>query len=368
MAQPAGPHSDALARRLRLLRTRHWPDLKITQRQVADALGGLSEALISSWESGSATPPDQRLVAYATLFATRRSARDGRCRLIPDGELTDDEQRERERLVAELRGLRDGPAPVGTRPLRIPLAGPGDEIGGGVWHFPDMRPVTIVCARLPVRMRDQMPYVDPEDPDFVKSYTYADLDALIELFGHVRAVNPATQVAIRAPDEMEADDLTSHLVLLGGVDWNPVLRDALYRLDLPIKQASRRTGDQYDGVFTVTATDGSTQEFAPVLDRQGSRITLREDVAHFYRGDNPHNALRTLTICNGMFGRGTYGAVRALTDARFRDRNEEYLKKRFRGERAYSVITRVPVVIGETVTPDWTVDDNRLYEWPESGE
>src|SRR2546421_4664027 len=90
------------------------------------------------------------------------------------------------------------------------------EAHTGIWYFPDQRPVTIVCARLPKRLRDQMPYADPRDPDYVRSYTYADLDSLIELYGHVRAVNPDSQVGIRTADALESDDHTSHLVLLGG--------------------------------------------------------------------------------------------------------------------------------------------------------
>ena len=45
------------------------------------------------------------------------------------------------------------------------------------------------------------------------------------------------------------------------------------------------------------------------------------------------NKRRTVTVCNGMYGRGTYGAVRALTDVRFRDSNDGYVKSRFAGAR-----------------------------------
>jgi Helix-turn-helix domain len=67
-----------LARRLRMLREEHWPGMKVSQPQLARALGKgkpLSAALISSWESQTnpAIPPLPHLHAYATLFATRRS-------------------------------------------------------------------------------------------------------------------------------------------------------------------------------------------------------------------------------------------------------------------------------------------------------
>jgi transcriptional regulator with XRE-family HTH domain len=352
-----------------MLRERRWPDRRITQLQLAEALG-VSVPSISAWEStrNPTPPPNNRLSAYANFFACRRSVQADPYRVLDEDELTEEERAARDALHEELFALRYGapPAIVNDGP-RIPLAGPGDAIGGGTWYFPDQKPVTIVCARLPKEMRDRMPYADPRDPDYVRSYTYADLDALIELHGHVRAVNPASHVRIRTADALEEDDYTDHLVLLGGVDWNPVLRDILRRLSLPINQHARTDGAIYEGFFeTVEGTQ--RREFAATLEAHDARPTLIEDVAHFFRGANPYNLKRTLTICNGLFGRGTYGAVRALTDARFRDRNEVYLRKRFAGKRSFSMLARVPIANGEALTPDWSEADNRLHEWPEPGE
>jgi transcriptional regulator with XRE-family HTH domain len=354
-----------------MLRERHWPERKLTQFQLAEALG-VSVPSISAWESrtGSPTPPpNNRLSAYATFFATRRSIEDKPYRVLGEEELTDEERVERDRLHEELFALRYGALPeIGANDgIRIPLAGAGDAIGGGTWYFPDQRPVTIVCARLPVELRERMPYADPLDPDYVRAYTYADLDALIELHGHIRAVNPASHVRIRTADALEEDDYTDHLVLLGGVDWNPVLRDILRRISLPVRQHGRTDGADYEGFFEV-GEDGHAKEFAPELETHDSQRTLIEDVAHFFRGANPYNLKRTVTICNGLFGRGTYGAVRALTDARFRDRNEVYLRKRFAGKRSFSMLARVPIANGEALTPDWSEAENRLHEWPEPGE
>ncbi len=366
--QQAEQPARALARHLRALRVRHWPDIRITQQQLADALG-VSVPSISSWESlnNPAPPPDNRLSAYAAFYATRRSVATDPYRVLDEDELDEDERAERNRLHEELFELRYGvPVPLGAGAPRIPLAGPGDAIGGGAWYFPDGRPITIVCARLPQILREKMPYADPQDPDYIRAYTYADLDSLIELHGHIRAVNPPSQVNIRTADALEGDDYTTHLVLLGGVDWNPVLRDILRRLALPIRQRGRKDAP-YEGYFE--AGEGKQRrQFAATLETQESRRTLVEDVAHFFRGANPYNVKRSVTICNGLFGRGTYGAVRALTDARFRDRNETYLRKRFPDQRSYSVLARVLIVNGETVTPDWSEPENRLHEWPEPGE
>jgi hypothetical protein len=90
---------------------------------------------------------------------------------------------------------------------------------------------------------------------------------------------------------------------------------------------------------------------------------LREDVALFVRAASPFNRKRFVTICSGMYGRGTYGAVRALTDERFRDRNMEYIQARFAGSETFCLLTRVTVENGATLTPDWTVPETVLFEW-----
>jgi hypothetical protein len=358
---------NALAKRLRDLRARHWPGVRVTQQQLAEALGGertLSESLISSWESlrNPVLPPRTRLRAIATFFASPRSIADGRARLLEDEELTEEELALRDELHEELLLLRFPDQPALLTDDRPPARTAPPT---GSWYFRDQNPVTIVCARLPPALREQMPYADPGDPDYVRSYTYADLDSLIELHGHIRATNPGVQVNIRFADALEEDDYTAHLVLLGGVDWNPVTRDILRRLGLPIRQRwSKQEERTYDGVFEVHGDEHTV--FAPDVERVGERWALREDVGHLCRGINPYNAERTVTLCNGMFGRGTYGAVRALTDARFRDRNEEYVAERFAGRVLFSILFKVFVTErGEALTPDWTKAENRLHEWPE---
>ncbi|MEU4251130.1 helix-turn-helix transcriptional regulator [Amycolatopsis sp. NPDC026612] len=352
---PAQSPRSALAHRLRALRETQWPEAGLTQSQLAQALGGskpLSISLISSWENTDkpVAPPNRRLEAYATLFATRRSLDGGTLRLLPVDKLTDDERARRKELLEELLWLREGKDFVAP-------TGPGADI----WTFEQNQNITIVCAPLPERYRRHLSYADPESADFVSLYTYADPDALIELFGHIRSRNPDSNVKFCTSEELAADDYTSHLVLLGGVDWNSVTRDVIQRLDVPVEQVGREDDAEHGG-FRVPQ-DGRSKMFEPRLD---SREHLLEDVAHFYRGKSPFNQKRTVTVCNGMYGRGTLGAVRALTDARFRDRNADYVRGRFEGVESFSIISRVPVVGGQGMTPDWTLEENRLHEWPEA--
>ncbi|MET8997388.1 helix-turn-helix transcriptional regulator [Amycolatopsis sp. NPDC004169] len=344
---PAAP----LARRLKALREEQWPDAGVTQAQLAEVFGGVSISLISSWENVDkpVRPPVKRLETYATLFATRRSLNGDALRVLPVDQLTGEERRRRRELLQELSELWGGRGFASPALVR------------DIWTFEADQDVTIVCAPLPEVYRRHLSYTDPESADFVSLYTYADPDALIELFGHIRSRNPDSDVRFRASDELTVDDYTTHLVLLGGVHRNPVTRDVIERVDLPVEQISR-AGDAEHGGFRVQQ-DGRPKLFQPELD---SLEHLLEDVAHFYRGESPFNRKRTVTICNGMYGRGTLGAVRALTDARFRDRNTAYVQDRFGEGKSFSVISRVPVIGGQVLTPDWTLEENRLHEWPDA--
>jgi hypothetical protein len=364
-----------LARRLRALREEHWSAMKITQPQLAKALGDgkpLSAALISSWESptGPVTPPLYRLDAYAALFATPRSCGADGLHLIRLQDMTPEEQARQEELRQELLGLRnraltaahatsapgeEGPD-ASARPdlLRSPLS-------SGPWFFPDGGKITIVCAQWPPDKLSQIPYSNEDDPDYIELLTYSELDSLMMSYGHLRAANPASQVEYFRSGLLPSENYSSHLVSLGGTDWNVVTASLFRRLSLPVRQVAdwKEPGGQF---FEVDDDAGTTQH-RPLLERAGDREVLLEDVALFAHTVNPFNRDRTATICSGMYGRGTYGVVRALTDPVFRGRNTRYLESRIGDSPSYCLVVRVTVDNNKTMTPDLTDERMRLFEW-----
>ena len=367
-----GPRQ-VLARRLRALREERWPGRKVHQAQLAAALSGagksVSVPLVSSWESRTnpQVPPASRIQDIATFFASPRSF-DGKVgRLLGPSELSAPEQAAQEELLQELTRLRSEAlkAPdLSSDPTTISDSTRAIAQSFSAWpyRFRAGDRITIVCGQVPRDMRQKMPYTDPLDPDFIESYRYADLDALIELWGHLRAANPTSLVEYRSADQLRTDDYTGHLVSLGGVDWNVATSSVLARLQLPVAQVNewKKEGGAY---FEVTHEDGRKVPHRPLLEESGDRKILREDVALFARAVNPFNQKRFVTICNGMYGRGVYGAVRALTDERFRDRNREYIQAQFATSEAFCILTRVTVENTVTLTPDWTLPETRLFEW-----
>jgi hypothetical protein len=370
------PHQ-VLARRLRALREQHWPGRKVKQSQLAEALSedgrrSVSVPLISSWESRTdpKVPPASRIEDIATFFASPRSF-DGQVgHLLSRDEMTVQERTERQKLLEELTRMRnEALAAASASGTRTSIPGPLQEIaqslGAGPYRFTENQDITIVCAQLPQDLLERMPYTDPLDPDFIALYRYSELDSLFELHGHLRAANPTTQVHLRLAHELQADDYSKHLVSLGGVDWNLATSSVLDRLQLPVRQVNDwdKPGGAY---FEVETEGGSWIAHGSLLEESGGRRILKEDVALFARAVNPFNRKRSVTICNGMYGSGSLGAVRALTDAYFRDRNAEYVQKRFGGSDTYCILTRVTVEAGKVLTPDWTLAETRLFEWSRS--
>jgi hypothetical protein len=371
----------ALARRLRELREAGLGGKKITQPELARALGRgkpVSVPLISSYESRTKSQiiPPGRLDDYAALFATPRSFEGDHLLIIDRADMAEDERQAMISLRNELIALRNKAVGATSRAQTKGDTSVADLslAEEGPWRFRDGNTITIVCAPWPQHMLRQMPYTNINDPDYIELLTYSELDALWELHGHVRATNPAIQVNRRLAGTLTPDDYSSHVVSLGGVDWNTATRDTLTSLQVPVRQVA--DWDTQDGQYFEVRDGGKTVKYRPRLRKAteaekaanavaAEKGILLEDVALFARAVSPFNERRTVTICNGMYGRGTYGAVRALTDARFRDRNAEYLRTKFGNSDAYCLLTRVPIVDGATLTPDWTTGKYTLFEWSE---
>jgi hypothetical protein len=294
-------------------------------------------------------PPVRRLRSYAQFFCTDRST-DGTAHLVPEPDLSPDEQERFEALYQELIGLRDA---VGGHRGAV-----GSPAGGSpTWVF-DRGPVTIVCPEVPRAVRPAL--ASERDPNYTRMYRYADLDALIDLWGHVRASNPDLLVEHKLPSEVSASHMSGHLVVLGGIGWNHVTERLLKTLrQLPISQfevSDLKTGE------ILKASGPGGQEFRPRWEETADGPELVEDVGLLTRLRNPFNHSYTITICNGIHSRGVLGAVRTLTDAHVRERNEAFLAKAF-PEREFALVLRVPVVQGEAISPDLEIAENRLFEW-----
>lgn len=363
MSEPAtSPAAASLARRLRELRLSQFPHAKLTQGEVAQALSEeepVAISTLSAWESvrTSTLPSRTRLSTYARFFATERSL-DRTPHLVPLADLKPAELAAYKELERELFRLRDadaGEVPVSRRS----------------WRFDDEASVTVICADLGEGEKARLnPYSDPNDPNYTELFTYADLDALVALLNHLHAENPNAVIRFCRASEATSDDLTNHLVLLGGIAWNDVTHRLNDSVGLPVRQVPSvecRSGE----VFELQCGPDQGKQYLPrwrednpgTAERPG---VLLEDVAMLARLPNPFNVLRTLTYCNGVYSRGVLGAVRCLTDPAVRESNERYLEESFAESDRFTVLMRVPLVGNRTITPSLSNPGTVLFSWSEN--
>jgi hypothetical protein len=220
---------------------------------------------------------------------------------------------------------------------------------------------------------------NPSHPNPIYSLQNGDIDSLLELVGHIRAENPKATVRWRTFDRLQyADELSGNVVILGGGDGisssdSGLVGEFTRSLDLPIAASSEPERDvEYGSRFTVRENEsgepdpaGTRQEVYRarfLLDDESStpRRQLRNgapvleyDIAAIARRPNPYNGGASVTLCSGIFSRGTYAAVRAFTDEKLRQRNEEYLYTKL-DPKDFWILIQVPVFMSgtRTTTPD----------------
>jgi len=390
------PTQRRLAARLRELRQSSLLG-SMTQKQLAEALAA-STPLISSWESAKEIPPENRLQAYGRLFATPRSRDGERMSLVPAEDLTTEERHRMEALVDELVDLRDEAQHQVQHARRETGA-----LGGGFWYFPDRQSITILCTPLsdrqlgydssgglPPEAPPIIAYSRPSHPNHIGSLRNGDIDALIELVGHIRAENPTAEVRWTTFDSISDDQFTGHLVILGNASPPTgeinLFEDFVQRLELPLlARLPEGADEEFDTEFVVNIDDDDEPTFAgsheevyrPRFLRADSaspdrpRVTIDDapqleyDVALIARKANPLNLSATITVCTGVFSRGTYGAVRTFTDANLRTRNERFLEEHFADINDFWILLQVPVYGGEkTITPDLERPVHRIRSSP----
>jgi hypothetical protein len=336
-----------LARALRDLRESTWPDQVLTQAQLAKAFsseGWVAAATLSSWESvtNPKTPSEVRISAYARFFSTQRSL-EGGPHLIPEDQLASAELKRYQELESQL----------------LELFHPEDRKIQRSFKF-EVGPVIVICPDAPPAVQGKL--ADERDLNFTRMQRYGDLDALIELYGHLRAENPTLDVFHRLASDVVSDDLSSHVILLGGIGWNDVTRSIQRAIrHVPITQ--KAVPDLESGEIFEVETSRDTDRFYPEYEQDQRDVKkLISDVGYLARLHNPFRINHTLTICNGIHSRGVLGAVRCLTDKKVREENEKYLAGRF-PDGEFALLLRVPVVNNQTMSPDLQNPMARLYEW-----
>jgi transcriptional regulator with XRE-family HTH domain len=345
--QPSIP-ARRLAERLRALREQEH----LTQKQLSRVLGGpdtISIATISLWEKPGSDrlPPAQRLAAYAHLFCTRRSFEGDRPRLLSPGELTEQERERETELYDELIALRER-----AQSTNVPAPLKGQR--SAIWHFPDPIAVSIVCSDA----LEPPLYSEASHLNYSRYSRYADLDALVTVFGQVKADNPPPRMVRILPTERLAQDFAlNHVILIGGAASNAA---TLFAQEIPLPVAEEIPGtDPKTHVFRCSV-GGETQEFTSTRDDEGNLV---QDVGLIARGPHPILPGGTVTLLSGITSRGVHGAALCFIESHLRETNERYLESAFGNVESFCILMNIPVQNNVALPPNLWRENTRLYEW-----
>jgi transcriptional regulator with XRE-family HTH domain len=340
--QPSIP-ARRLAERLRDLREQE----RLTQKQLARILGG-SDATISLWEKPGSDrlPPPPRLASYARLFCTSRSFVGDRPRLLNSGDLTEQERERETELYNELIALRER-----AQSTAVPATVRGQR--SAIWHFPDAIAVSIVCSDA----AEPPPYAQHSHLNYSRYAKYADLDALVEVFGQVKADNPERMIRILPTARLAQDFALNHLILIGGAASDAA---SLFAQNIPLPTPEEIPGtDPVTHLFKCTVGE-ETREFKSMWTDEE---TLAQDVGLIARSPHPIIPGGTVTLLSGITSRGVHGAALCFTDSHLRDTNQRYLESAFGNVESFCILMNIPVQNDVALPPNLWREKTSLYEW-----
>jgi transcriptional regulator with XRE-family HTH domain len=348
--QPSIP-ARRLAERLRALREQEH----LTQKQLARVLGGaepLSIATVSLWEKPGSDrlPPPPRLEAYARLFCASRSFEGDRPRLLSSGELTEQEHERETALYDELIALRER-----AQSTNAPVTAKGPH--SALWHFPDSIAVSIVCSDA----EEPPPYARDSHLNYTGYARYADLDALITVYGQVKADNPSSCLVHILPTEGLVQDFAlNHLILIGGAAARSGKMVPLFAQDIPLPVPEEIPDTDPVTHLFRSSVGSESREFRSSRDDDGNLV---QDVGLIARGSHPIVPGKTVTVLSGITSRGVHGATLCFIDPHVRDTNERYLEGTFGNSESFCILMNIPVQNNIALPPNLWRENTRLYEW-----
>ncbi|RAY13040.1 hypothetical protein DPM19_21280 [Actinomadura craniellae] len=174
-----------------------------------------------------------------------------------------------------------------------------------VWGFGRRDRVMVVCTELDDPETRQF----PEPREFIYSYKYGDLDALFEVVTTLLRLFPALELRVVSYNELDRSqlDLDSHLVLIGGPDYNKVTERILEEADTCFdylspysRQPSRRHPDE----IVLLARESGDELFF---------TTDKRDYGYFETLDNIYAEGKRIVLIGGCHTLGVTGAAKTFS-------------------------------------------------------
>lgn len=219
-----------------------------------------------------------------------------------------------------------------------------------VWGIKNGDSVILVCSELEDPEHRQ--YVEPRE--FIYNLKYGDVDAYFEAVITLLRLYPGIRLRIMSAGEAATArmDLTRHLILIGGPDYNAVTEQVLSQ---NITQFDYRSPD-------MAAQSSQHPEEIVLYDKLNDKeyyyTTHERDYGYFERIVNPHNPESNIVLIGGCHTIGVTGAVKAfsMADSESGELSRQVLNngalvaRRVRKAKKFSIVVSVERV-GQTIAP-----------------
>lgn len=174
-----------------------------------------------------------------------------------------------------------------------------------VWGIKDGDYVIVVCSELDKPAKRQ----NVEPREFIYNLKYGDVDAYFEVVVTLLRLFPKIKLHIMSSGEAETRhiDLSQHLILVGGPDYNIITTEFLNKKITRYQYKSPDFGEPSKSFpkEIVIYDSIKKQEFCEVTDKK--------DYGYFERIKNPLNPKKKIIFLGGSHTIGVTGAVKAFS-------------------------------------------------------
>jgi hypothetical protein len=220
-----------------------------------------------------------------------------------------------------------------------------------VWGIRGRDSVVLVCSELD----DPIPRQYAEDREFIYLLKYGDVDALVEVTSTLLRLYPDIDLKVLSSGEADTVplDLGSHIVLIGGPDYNRLSRRIL---------ELGRTRFEYRSPYSGVPAKADPQQitiFDKADGKEWFRNSLDYDYGYFARIPNPMSHDHSIILIGGCHTIGTTSASKMFSLSQITSppsvgivlKNAKYASKGIHKKKGFSILIRANKIGATISTP-----------------
>lgn len=172
-----------------------------------------------------------------------------------------------------------------------------------IWGIKDGDFVVVVCSELD---EEDSQHVEPRE--FIYTRKYGDIDAYFEVVITLLRLFPRIKLQVMSSGEAESTrvDMTQHVILIGGPDYNAITRNILQKgvTRYVYRSPEENASPTYPGEIVL---------YCGQTDHESCESIDEKDYGYFERIRNPNNPATNVILIGGCHTLGVTGAAKAYS-------------------------------------------------------